>query len=420
MRPEKEVRPEARAAHAVVAAALCSRRTVLTETETSRVLAAYGLPALDWRVVPEASGLAAAARAAGYPVALKILSVDILHKSDVAGIALGVATPGELEQRAREMLRRCAELQPLARIDGFAVQSLRMVPTRRLYAGIAVDRGFGPVVVFGPDETRGASRDRTLGLPPPDSAAARALMLGATTVHPLWPGALAGLPGLESVLVKLGQLALDVPQIAQLDVEPLLVDGRAALAIDAVVRIAASDDDRQSTSTACPAGLEEQLDHHGRRLLLRPVRPEDAPLYREFLAQITKLDLYRRFFTCVRQFPETTTAHFTQIDYRREMAFVAVSADQCGPQEMLAVAQVWADATLRVAEFAVLVRSDLKGQGLGRLLLRKLLDYCRMRGMQRLHGYAMVDNAAMARLGRELGFRQCARDGNIEEIALTL
>jgi len=171
---------------------------------------------------------------------------------------------------------------------------------------------------------------------------------------------------------------------------------------------------------ATAQGLAEELEHRGKRLLLRPVRPEDAGRYRDFLGRITQADLYRRYFSCMRQLPPAAITQFTHLEPPFGMAFVAVYADDTGPQEILAVAQAHADPQIRAAEFAVLVRSDLKGQGLGRLLLLKLIRYCRQRGTQRLRGFVLADNAPMARLSRALGFRCCGREGNVEEIALPL
>lgn len=169
-----------------------------------------------------------------------------------------------------------------------------------------------------------------------------------------------------------------------------------------------------------PSELEERIEHRGRSLVLRPIRPEDAAGHREFLSRISPEDLRTRFFSGVRELPESELAHFTHIDYDREMAFIAVAA--AGPEagEILGVARACADADNRAAEFAVLVRSDLKGQGLGTLLMRKLIRYCRERGTRELCGSVLTENAAMLHLARSLGFRMRAREQNVEEVALDL
>lgn len=171
---------------------------------------------------------------------------------------------------------------------------------------------------------------------------------------------------------------------------------------------------------AYPSHLEERVEHRGRRLLLRPIRPQDGAQHRRFLARISPEDLRTRFFSGVRELPESELAHFTHIDYQREMAFIAVAADGAEAGEILGVARACAVADHSVAEFAVLVRSDLKGQGLGTLLMRKLIRYCRERGTRELWGSVLAENAAMLQLARSLGFRTRAREQNVEEVALDL
>ena len=168
-----------------------------------------------------------------------------------------------------------------------------------------------------------------------------------------------------------------------------------------------------------PSELEEWIEHRGRSLLLRPIRPEDSARHRQFLSQISPQDLRMRFFSGVRELPEPELAHLTHIDYDREMAFIAVAAAGAGAGDILGVARACAGPDNR-AEFAVLVRSDLKRQGLGTLLMRKLIRYCRERGIRELWGSVLAENATMLHLARSLGFRMRAREQNVEEVALDL
>ena len=169
-----------------------------------------------------------------------------------------------------------------------------------------------------------------------------------------------------------------------------------------------------------PSELEERVEHHGRVLLLRPIRPEDAASHRRFLARISPEDLRTRFFSGVRELPEPDLTHFTHIDYDREMAFIAAATEGAEAGEILGVARVCAAPDETVAEFAVLVRSDLKGQGLGTLLLRKLIRYCREHGTGELWGSVLAENGAMLHLAQKLGFRVRNRELNVVEVALDL
>jgi acetyltransferase len=222
--------------------------------------------------------------------------------------------------------------------------------------------------------------------------------------------------------MRFAQLACDVAEIVEVDINPLLADEHGVLALDARVRIAASGASAVARLAIrpYPSELEESVDWRGRALLLRPIRPEDTPRHRQFLARVAARDLYTRFFTGVRELSEADLAHLTQIDYDRDMAFVAVGRDAAGTEEILGVARACADPDNDAAEFAVLVRSDLKGQGLGALLMHKLIHYCRAQGTRELRGDVMTDNAAMLHLARSLGFRVRGTERNIETVALEL
>jgi acetyltransferase len=421
------VPPDVQAVRALIARALAEGRTTLTEPESKAILAAYGIPTVETRITRDISELAPLAAVIGYPVALKILSPDISHKSDVGGVALDLASPEDLERAGQTMLERCRQLRPQARIEGFTVQKMiRRGGAHELLAGIAVDPTFGPVVLFG----RGGTAvevigDRALGLPPLNSTLTREL-ISHTRVSRLLAGArglaAVDLPALESTLVKLAQLATDVAEIAELDINPLLADERGVIALDARVRVAASAVSavERLAIKPYPSELEEEVEHRGRRLVLRPIRPEDTPQHRSFLSRIASQDLYTRFFSFVRELPEADLAHLTQLDYDRDMAFVAVERTGSGAEEILGVARACTDPDNSAAEFAVLVRSDLKGQGLGTLLMQKLLRYCRERGLRQLWGNVLTENTAMLHLSKSLGFRVRGIDRNVEEIALDL
>jgi acetyltransferase len=419
-------RSDVEAARAITSRALDAGRTALSEPEAKQVLAAYGIPVVETRIVREIAELAQAAAGFGYPVALKILSRDIAHKSDVGGVALNLGTAEELERAAHAMLRRCHELAPQAQLEGFTVQKMvRRGGAHELIAGIAVDATFGPVILFGQGGTAvEVIADRALALPPLNARLARDL-IEQTRMYRLLRGYRdrppADLPALERTLVALAQLAADVPEIIELDVNPLLADQHGVLALDARIRIA------QATSRGAerfairpyPAELEERVSWGGRSIVLRPIRPEDFAQHKRFLARVSREDMRARFFATVRELPDADLAHLTQIDYDREMAFIAV-VSEANALETLGVARAITDPDNFEAEFAVLVRSDLKGQGLGRLLMDKLIRYCRDRGTWRLKGEVAAHNLPMKHLAARLRFREDAQEGGILALSLDL
>jgi len=414
-------------ARAILSRALGENRPMLTEAESKEVLSAYGIPVVETRVVREAGELPQAAAAIGYPVALKILSPDIVHKSDVGGVALDLETPEALLEAAESMRRRCGELAPHAGIDGFTVQKMvRRGGAHELLAGIAFDTTFGPTIVFGSGGTAvEVIGDRALALPPLNSRLARDL-ISQTRVYRLLRGYRGQAPtdirALEEALVALARLAADCPEIVELDVNPLLADEHGVLALDARIRIerARSAGTDRFAIRPYPTELEERIDWHDRHLLLRPIRPEDFDQHRRFTAQVSPEDMRTRFFAAVRELAERELARLTQIDYDRDMAFIAVESAVGKADETLGVARVATDPDNVEAEFAVLVRSDLKGQGLGRVLLEKLVRYCRGRGTSRMTGEVLSDNLRMTHLAAALGFKAQASDRGILTLTLEM
>ncbi len=420
-------RPDAAAARAIVARVLAEGRSVLTEPESKDVLAAYDIPAVETRIAREVGKLAEAASSIGYPVALKILSPDISHKSDVGGVALDLESVADLQHAAAAMLERCRKLKPAAHIEGFTVQKMiRRVGAHELIVGMALDATFGPTILFGQGGTAvEVIGDRALALPPLNTVLARDL-ISQTRVHRLLTGYRdrppADLAALEQTLIKIAQLTADLPEVIELDINPLLTDEHGVLALDARIAIRATSfrATERFAIRPYPRELEESAEHNGLHLLLRPIRPEDFEQHRRFLARVTREDLRTRFFSTLRDVPARDLAYLTQIDYERQMAFIAVAPGLDGADETLGVARAATDADNIEAEFAVLVRSDLKHQGLGGLLLEKLIRYCRARGTRCMKGEVLGENVAMLRLAAAKGFRARHREAGIVELTLDL
>jgi acetyltransferase len=417
--------PDVASARRTVEAALAAGRTLLDEPESKAVLTAFGVPCVETRVVADADEAAARAAALGFPVALKVLSPDLTHKSDVGGVVLDLETPEAVREAARAMTERVGELAPGASLRGFTVQRMARRPgAHELLLGVATDPVFGPVVLFGQGGTAvEVIGDRAVALPPLNLLLARELV-GRTRVARLLAGyrnrPAADLGAIELALVQISQLLIDVPEVVELDVNPLLADGDGVLALDARIRVSADVEHDRLAIRPYPQELEETIElRNGLRLRVRPIRPEDEPAHQAFLHRLSPTDVHFRFFNLVREMAHTQMARYTQIDYEREMAFVAVDPGTDPPATVGVVRGVFTSDG-REAEFAIIVQSDLKEQGLGRTLLEKLVRYCRERGTREVVGQVLPDNQAMLSLARRMGFESRPLPEGVVEVRLRL
>ena len=398
-------------AQGVVRSALAEGRFMLSEPESKRVLAAYGIPIVETRVVKTIEEAVQVAPEIGFPVALKILSPDISHKSDVGGVALDLENASAVAAAAAAMQRRLQQYSPAAKLQGYTVQAMARRPNaHELIVGVTTDPTFGPVILFGEGGTAvEITADRAIGLPPLNAVLAREL-ISRTRISRLLAGYRdrkpADLAAIVRTLIQVSHLVADIPEIVELDINPLLADESGVLALDARIRVAVASGaatDRFAIRPY-PEELEETIHWQGREVMLRPIRPEDGAQHLEFFNALDADDIRYRVFMRVRELPRSQLARLTQIDYDREMAFIASAERPDGGVETLGVARAVADPDNTAAEFAIIVRSDVKGQGLGPILLKKLIDYCRSRGTRELVGEALAGNQRIVRLVKRFGF----------------
>lgn len=413
--------PDLPAAREVLAAAAARGDRWLDPQSVSRLLAAYAIPTPPLALAANADDAARHAvpmlRSHG-AVALKIDSPDIPHKSDVGGVVLDLDSIEAVAREARAMLERVATRHPAARINGLLVQPMVQRPrARELIAGIADDGVFGPVVLFGAGGiTVEVDDDTALALPPLHMSLAEEL-IGRTRVARRLD-AYRNLPAADRqavalTLVKLAQLATDLPEVAELDINPLLADEDGVLALDARVLLAEAPADdapagraRRTAIQPYPKELEGELVlRDGSRVGLRPVRPEDEARLRRFFECVDAEDLRQRYFMPVREFSSAFIARLTQIDYARVSVLLAVDADG----EVLGVAQLHAQPGLPDGEYAILLRSDLKGRGLGWALMKRIVSLAADAGLARLSGEVLRENSTMLAMCRELGFQTQAQ-----------
>jgi acetyltransferase len=409
-------------AQAVARGALAAGRQMLSEPEAKQVLAAYGIPVVETRIARSVDEAVLGAQEIGFPVAIKILSPDINHKSDVGGVVLDLETPVALRTAAQAMHGRLSELQPAARLQGFSVQAMARRPqATELIVGVTTDQVFGPVILFGQGGIAvEIMDDHTVGLPPLNMVLARD-MVSRTRVSKLLAGyrnrPAADIDAICRTLIRVAQLVTDIPEIVELDINPLLADSGGVIALDARMRLAAFDKGADPMLRLAirpyPQELEESIAWEGSVVTLRPIRPEDGAAHVAFFKALTPEDVRYRMFIRMRELQPSQLARFTQVDYDREMAFIVTRTTSEGASETLGVARVVTDPDNVKAEFAVIVRSDLKGHGLGGILMNKLIAYCRDRGTCEIVGETLAQNRPLLSLVRKLGFQASQMDDDV-------
>ena len=417
-----------KAGRAIVEAVLAAGRTLLSEPESKALLAAYGVPTVVTKIARTPADAGRIAAAMTGPVALKILSPDISHKSDVGGVALSLHGEADVAEAAEAMLVTVAGRQPAAKIEGFTLEPMVVrAGAQELIAGVIVDGIFGPVILFGQGGTAvEVLADRALALPPLNPVLARD-MIARTRVAKLLGGyrdvPAANMAQIEATLIRLADLAIDLPEVIELDINPLLADAEGVIALDArvVLRAVETPNPRRLAIRPYPAELERSITiKDGQTLRVRPIRPEDAPALVESGRRTSPEDLRLRFFGAMRTLPPWLAARLSQIDYDREMALIAFDPKRTEAEvEILGVVRLICDPDNTQGEFAIIVRSDLKGHGLGYSLMQEMLTWARRRGLAKVVGEVLMENSTMLHMVEELHGKIESRDVDNRTVHVT-
>jgi acetyltransferase len=400
-------RDDVERAQGYIKQALQDWREWLNPLEVAGFLACYGIPFVRTEAAPDAKCAAEIATRIKRPVALKIQSRDIIHKSDVGGVALNLTTPEEVEKAARQIIQNVSSARPQARLEGFTVQEMIHRPgAYELIAGVTTDPTFGPLILFGQGGTAvEIVRDKSLELPPLNTALARA-QIERTRVAALFKGYRdrppANIGAVVNVLVQLSRVVAEHPEIVEIDINPLLCDTDGVMAVDCRIRVRTAAGAPQSylAIRPYPQQLEtEIITPEGTSLAVRPIRPEDEPSLRRFVSRIDNSALWHAFFAPLRDRSHETAARLSQIDYDREVTLVAWQGG-----DIAGLVRSIADPDFEVAECAVVVRDDLRETGLSTELLCALLRALAVQGVRQAELVFPADQVQMLKLSRELGF----------------
>ena len=394
-------------ARGLIRQALDDRREWLDPAEVAAFLACYNIPFARTQAVPDAKSAADAARQMNAPVALKIRSRDVVHKSDVGGVALNLTSPAEVAAAAARMNEKILQALPKARLEGFIVQEMIHRPSAyELIAGVSTDPTFGPVILFGQGGTAvEIVRDKSLELPPLNRPLARA-QIERTRIAALLKGyrdrPAADIDGVVGVLVQLSQIVADHGEVTEIDINPLLCDARGVIAVDCRIRVRASDVSAQSRLAIrpYPERLETEIrTPEGQIYKVRPIKPEDEPALRRFAEEVDTQDLWHGFFAPLRDRTHETAARLSQIDYDREMTLVAWEGDR-----VAGLVRSLADADRDASECAVIIRRDLRQKGLAKQLLQALLSTIAILGIRKAVLIFPSDETRMLNIAADMAF----------------
>ncbi len=405
--------PDLEAARLIVDAAIAERRTLLSQKESKALLSAFRIPVVNTVLARTADEAMRVATELGFPVVLKIDSPDITHKSDVNGVRLNIADAQAVRATYGQIVDEVVRLRPGARVNGVVVESMvERKHGRELMIGMIRDPVFGPAIVFGTGGTAvEVHRDRAVALPPLNAFLVADMIRGTRVARLL--GAFRGMPpanmqALEEVLLRVSEMVCELRWLQELDINPLVADETGAIAVDARVVLRQTGPQRGRYAHMAihpyPSHLVTSWQPPGRpRVTLRPIRPEDAEMEQEFVSGLSPESRYFRFMGTMRELTPQMLVRFTQIDYDREMAFVATVAEN-GREIEIGVSRYIVNPDGESCEFAVVIADGWQRLGVARRMMGQLIEVARARGLQTMIGHVLADNHDMLKLCASLRF----------------
>ena len=407
------VEPDVESARLIIEGAMQEHRKVLSEMESKALLSAFDIPVARTMVAHSAGEALLIAQQLGFPVAMKVNSPDISHKSDAGGVMLNLNNAHEVRAAYQHIHDNIRLNRPNARMDGISIEPMIVKPNgRELMIGVTTDPVFGPVITFGAGGTAvEVMGDRAVALPPLNNFLVRELiqetriakMLGA--FRNMAP---ADMDALEDVLLRVSEMVCELPLLKEMDINPLILDEHGALAADArvVVEYRQPSADRYAHMAIYPypTHLVSQWQlADGTDITIRPIRPEDADLVKRFVHDLSEESKYFRFMNSVQELTENMLARLTQLDYSREMALVAVTIEKDKETE-LGVARYAINPDGDTCEFALVVADNMQGKGLGQKLMVSLMEAARLKGLKTIEGEVLANNHNMLKLMNRMGF----------------
>ncbi|MGM0542089.1 MAG: GNAT family N-acetyltransferase [Pseudomonadota bacterium] len=421
---------DATGARLIINTALEEQRDFLTTTETRAIMHAFGIAMTQAIEAENANQAMVAAESLGFPVCMKVNSPKLTHKSDVGGVTLNLQSAQAVRDEFRQMISRIKRAEPDADILGVTIEPMYHSNTaRELIIGAIRDPVFGPAITFGSGGTMvEVQKDLSIGLPPLNSFIANR-MISRTKVSKML-GVFRGqaavpLSTIVDVMLRVSDMVAQLPEIIELDINPLLADEKGVMAVDARIRVK----DLQGHPTPYqhmaihpyPAELIQKVQTKtGLAVIVRPIRPEDAKMEVDFVNNLSERSRYLRFMGNLQTLTPAMLSRFTQIDYDREMAFIITTEDENNQTIEIAVARYTTNPDGHSCEMAIVVRDDFQHQGLGELLLDSLIRHAKSKGLKTMEGEVLNENKGMLKLAKGFGFKLTPIEGDHLVTAISL
>ena len=405
--------PDTDGARLIIEAVLNESRDILTEPESLAVLTAFGIPTVRNTIARTANEALVAAESIGYPIAMKVLSSDISHKSDAGGVRLNIASAQEVRGAYKQLLDQVSLKMPDANIEGVTIEKMyRSSNGRELMVGIIRDPVFGPVISFGSGGTAvEVMGDSAISLPPLNNRLAKDL-IKRTKVSRLL-GQFRNMPAVDmdkliDVLLAVSSMACELPWIKEMDINPMIVDENGVVAVDARIVVGypkpSTDPYNHLAIHPYPAHLAKSVQlNDGTDIVIRPIRPEDAEIEAKFIRELSPEAKYFRFMNSIQELSQEMLVRFTQIDYHNEMALIVVTSTVTG-EEQIGVARYTTNVDKASCEFALVVSDQWQSRGIAHHLMRNLMDVARDRDLERMQGQVLSNNSKMLDLMTSLNF----------------
>ncbi|PPC94661.1 MAG: GNAT family N-acetyltransferase [Methylotenera sp.] len=422
--------PDIAGARTVIDSALQEGRSLLNEMESKAVLAAFHIPVAQTIAANSVHEALLIAQQMGFPIAMKVNSAQISHKTDVKGVKLNIGNAQSLIEAYHEIIANAQYYCPDAHLDGVAIEPMILKPNgRELMIGVTNDPVFGPIITFGAGGTNvEVMNDRSVALPPHtflvkdlvQNTRVAKMLVAFRNMPPV------NMDALESVLLRVSEMVCELPMLMEMDINPLILDENGALAVDArvVVTFRQPSEDRYAHMAIHPYPSHLVSNWQlpdGTNLLIRPIRPEDALLEQAFIRNLSEESRYFRFMENVKDPSDSMLIRFTQIDYVREMALIAVK-EEFGKEIGLGVARYAINPDGESCDFGLVVAENVRGKGLGYKLMTTLMDTARSKGLKVMGGEILKSNARMLELMHSLNFdiRSNLDDDNIKMVRKAL